>query len=481
MIDRVRAYIRDHHLVAAGDRVAVAVSGGADSVALLRVLLELREPLGIALTVAHFHHGIRGAEADGDLEFVRELAGKFSLEFHSGSGDAPSHARLRKISLEAAARELRHLWFGQLVDQRRADKIATAHTLDDQAESVLMRLLRGAAARGLAGIFPAHQERRLVRPLLGITRGEVEAYLLTAGQTWREDSTNRDLAHTRNRVRHQLLPLLERDFNPSVRRALADIAEVSRAEAEYWNGEVASLLSRLARRGRPSRSGRSTSGESAGAVALDLAALRALPLAVQRQILHTIAGQMGVSLEFRHVEQLVQLVQTAEGGRAGGSRLALPGGLTAVRSFRELRFSPAVAVVAAENYQYCLSVPGEVAVPELGSIIHARVVTGPQTGFDYPPLLLNRARLASELTVRNWRPGDRFFPARTKAPKKLKELLEPGRMPGEISPAQRKRWPVVESAGEIVWVRGFPVPEALASSLEDAEAVIIEETELEVG
>lgn len=476
MIDRVRSYVARHRLLQPGDRVAVAVSGGADSVALLRALLELRAELGLVTSVAHFHHGIRGAEADADQEFVREMAARFDLECHLGSGDAPAHAASTKSSLETAARELRLRWFAQLLSQDRVDKIATAHTLDDQAETVLMRLLRGAGTRGLAGIFPEQREKRLVRPLLAVARGEIEAYLRSIGQSWREDSSNRDLSHTRNRIRHELLPFLERDFNPAARHTLADVAEVARAESEYWRQQVDALLPRLVRAGQPSRSGRSVSGPAAHTLALDLAAFQTLPLAVRRQVLHTIAERMGVTLEFTHIERLSEL---ADSQARSGKRLVLPGGLMAVRSFRELRFSPDEDRASPPDYQYPLSVPGEVAVQELGSVICARVITGPQLASRaVSGALLDRTRLARELTVRNWRAGDRFFPARTKAPKKLKELLQPGRIGAGFSPSQRRLWPVVESAGQIVWVRGLPVPEAMAGGAHSREAVLIEETDL---
>lgn len=472
MIDRVRTYISRHQLLQPGDRVAVGVSGGADSVALLRILLELRSELGLVLSVAHFHHGIRGAEADADQQFVHELAGRFELEFNLGKGDAPAYAHIRKSGLESAARELRLRWFAELVTQERLAKIATAHSLDDQAETVLMRLLRGAGTRGLAGIFPEHKDKRLVRPLLSITRREIEEYLKAIGQPWREDSSNRDLSHRRNRVRHQLLPLLERDFNPAVRRTLAGVAEVSREESEYWNREVASVLPRVLRAGEPSRSGRNFSGAAAHTLALDLAAFRGLPLALRRQVLHAIGEQMGISLEFSHVERLTELIET----EAGGKRLVLPGGLRVVRSFRELRFTPEEGNDAHE-YEYSLLVPGEVAVPELGLIIRARLVKGEAScGLK---ALLDRSLLAGKLVVRNWRAGDRFFPAYTKAPKKLKELLQADRGIGKFSPEDRKNWPVVESAGQIVWVRGFPVPEALAWCAPGREGVLIEETDLQ--
>ncbi|HKD45209.1 MAG TPA: tRNA lysidine(34) synthetase TilS [Candidatus Angelobacter sp.] len=480
MIDRVRTYILQQRLLQPGDRVAVAVSGGADSVSLLRVLLELRQELGIVLSAAHFHHGIRGAEADADQLFVSELAGRFELELHVGAGDVPAHARRAKSSVETAARELRHRWFAGVLAQGKADKIATAHTLDDQAETVLMRLLRGAGARGLAGIFPAQKEKRLVRPLLKVSRRDVEAYLSTIGQAWREDASNRDPSHTRNRIRHELLPLLERDYNPAIRHTLAELAEIARADAEYWDAQTATLLPRLLREGIPSRSGRTSSGAASRTLALDLSAFQGLPLAFKRQLLHRLGAQLGTTLEFNHIEQLIELVH----GKPRRRRVPLPGDTEAELSFRELRFGPIAGRAAVADYQYVLPVPGQVEVPELGSVIRARLVPAretPAAGYD-AGAVLDRALLAPELTVRNWRAGDRFFPARTRSPKKVKELLEAGRLGQRLTVARRKAWPVVESTGQIVWMRGFPTPEMFTPR--DAQAgdvVLIEEIDLKTG
>jgi tRNA(Ile)-lysidine synthase len=470
IIETVLKHIREQRLLQAGDRVAVAVSGGADSVALLRVLLELRQELGIVLFVAHFHHQIRGAEADADRQFVSGLAQQFQLELHSGSQDVPAYARVQRLSLETAARELRHRWFAELVEKGHAGKVATAHTLDDQAETVLMRILRGTGVRGLAGISPEHKEKHLVRPLLGTTRHAVEAYLNALGQPWRNDSSNLDLGHTRNRVRHTLLPLLEKDFNPAIRQTLADLAEVARAEDEYWRREIASLLPRLVRHGRPTRSGRSATGSASQTLALDLEALRGLPEAIQRMVLQQTAEQLGVVLEFKHIQQLMQLARQAKPTR----QVSFPGGLLADCGLRELRFSLEPEEAPA-NYGYLLPVPGEVRVPELGKTVRALVITAGKpivSGYNATSLL-DRTRLAAKLTIRNWRAGDRFFPAHSQSPKKVKELLQPSRLGAQFSPMERKLWPVIESAGEIVWMRGFPVPQAFA--VRSGEAVLIEE------
>ena len=473
MMEKVLKYIREQRLLRPGDRVAVACSGGADSVALLRILLDLREELGIVLSVAHFHHQIRGPEADADEQFVADLAARLQLEFHSGSGDVPAHAAVKKISLETAARELRHQWFAELVQQGKADKIATAHTLDDQAETVLMRIIRGTGARGLAGIAPEQKAKHLVRPLLETTRQEIEAHLNAIGQPWREDSSNLDTGHTRNRIRHTLLPLLERDFNPGIRQTLADLAELARGEEEYWSNELASLLPRLVRQGKPSRSGRSVSGESQGVLALDLSAVQGLPLAMLRLVLHGIGQRLGVTLEFKHIQQLTVLIKQDRTGK----NMALPGGLTANRTLREIQFSRNIEK-PPESYCYSLPIPGEVAVPELGYTIRARLISaGKQKVSDYNGAsLLDPTLLGPELTVRNWRAGDRFFPAHSQSPKKVKELLQPGRLGQQFSPVQRRKWPVIESAGQIVWMRGFPVSKDFASR--SGDAVLIEEVKM---
>jgi len=457
--------------------VAVAVSGGADSVALLRVLIELREELGIVLSLAHFHHGIRGAEADKDQQFVEDLACRFELEVNCSFGDSPAHAGKHKTSLETAARELRHRWFAQLIAEGKIDKIATAHTLDDQAETVLMRVIRGAGARGLAGIAPFHAEKSLVRPLLEISRKEIEAYLKTLNQPWREDLSNQDPAHTRNRVRQELLPLLERAFNPSIRWTLAELAEVARGEDEFWEKERARLMDKLVRRGKPSRDGRSNAGEAGRVWSIDLAGFRGLPLALQRQLLQAVAHEMGQGLQFKHIEELTVLAHEGKKGRPIG----LPGGLTASCSFRELQLNYPDPDGMQEEYEYALSLPGEIQVSAIGSTVRARVISaGKQMVSGYnPALLLERARLQPELKLRNWKAGDRFFPAHTQSPKKVKELLQAGRLGRQLSRAEKKLWPVVESAGEIVWVRGFPVPEAFAHH--EGEAVLIEEIPLEPG
>ncbi|HEY2392625.1 MAG TPA: tRNA lysidine(34) synthetase TilS, partial [Candidatus Angelobacter sp.] len=247
-------------------------------------------------------------------------------------------------------------------------------------------------------------------------------------------------------------------------------AELARGEEDYWSAELAQLLPRLIMQGKPSRSGRSTSGDAEGVLALDIAALRALPLALQRQVLHATAERLGVCLEFKHIQQLTALME----GNKQSKGVGLPDGLVVNRTVRELQFSRN-ASKSSENYSYLLPIPGEITVLELGSTIRATLISdGKQKVSGYNTAsLLNPNLLGPELKVRNWRAGDRFFPAHSQSPKKVKELLQPGRLGEAFSLAQRKTWPVIEYAGQIVWMRGFPVSRDFASS--SGDAILIEE------
>jgi tRNA(Ile)-lysidine synthase len=454
LLHAVLEYVRKHELLKAGDLVGVAVSGGADSVALLRLMLELRKEIGIVLSVVHFNHKLRGSESDQDERFVAELAQRHKLQLHSQGGDVALHAAEKHLSLETAAREMRYGYFRQLLLESRLNRIATGHTLDDQAETVLLKIVRGAGGRGLAGIYPQlsvtrsqlsarssqptkeTRAARIVRPLLGIRRRELEAYLLTLGQNWREDKSNRDLRHMRNRVRHGILPRLERYLNPAVREAFAETAEIARSEEEYWEKDVARALPQV------------WDAKDAGGV-LSLSAFADFPLALQRRVVRAASESLGMRLDFHHVEEVLAL-GSAHVGPAKST--VLPDGWVVSRNKGELCFEMQSDTPRKVDYEYRLPVPGSVEVQETESRFEVVLVSGKAAEGYNPEDLLDRALLASDLRVRNWRPGDRFWPAHTKGAKKIKELLQERRVAGP----ERQLWPVVVSGSDVVWVRGFP-------------------------
>jgi tRNA(Ile)-lysidine synthase len=548
LAERVLIHMRREELLRAGDWVGVAVSGGIDSVALLRLLIELRRELGLVVSVVHFNHKLRGAESDADLEFVAGLAREHELEFYWESDDVAQLAAEKHCGLEGAARELRYGFFRRLLGNKGSkmaepavpqglkpeslmeligaaeaaplqgsplaissraplNKVATAHNLDDQAETVLMRVIRGTGTRGLGGIYPrfvvededgeGHGE--IIRPLLQIRRRELERYLQDLKQPWREDSTNADSKFTRNRMRNLVLPLLEREFNPAVAENLSELAEIARDEEAYWENEISGWLGTVVQwsqpewaRGLPGfgssealvqiQSAQPNSPElwerlgEAGWAVMNASVSRPWlvtePRAVQRRVLKAIGRQAGIPLEFKHVEEILRFA--AEDGPSG-KELALPLGWKLVREPEsmifltpDLRRQPRVP-----DYEYLLAAPGKVLVAELGVVIEALRVGPEREIAEYNPHQLVHSGLCGPLTVRNWRPGDRFWPAHTKSPKKVKELLQEK----HVAQPERRLWPVIVSGDEIVWMRGFPVPTNWRAKSEQ-EAILIREMPL---
>ena len=328
-----------------GERVCCAVSGGADSVAMLLAMQEAnarKESLGVVLSAAHVHHGLRGADADADEAFVVELCGRLGVPLRVLRVDTAARQAATGEGMEEAARTLRY----EALQGLEVDAIATAHTLDDQAETVVMKMLRGAWTEGLSGIAPVVEGAgpRLVRPMLGVRRAEVEEFLRARGQVWREDATNRDVAMTRNRVRHELMPVL-RGFNPGVDGLLAGMADVARDEEAYWQAETERVLRTMLLPGRPVRGGgraATMAGESAGS-AMELARLKALPAALRRRVVRAAVRELGVRLTGEETAKILALAGFGgHGGVTGkiGGRLELRDGLRVERSARELWVFP---------------------------------------------------------------------------------------------------------------------------------------------
>jgi tRNA(Ile)-lysidine synthase len=461
LVQSVAAYIRKYDLLWPGDRVGIAVSGGADSVALMRLMIELRDELGVVLSVVHLNHKLRGADSDADEQFVRELAEAHGLVIAIESRDVKAFAAEKKLSLEAAAREVRYEFFRSAL-QSKVNRIATAHTLDDQAETVLMKLARGAGTRGLAGIYPklaiSHQpsaiskkivshepsvlskseprpvpdpaakEQTIIRPILRLRRSQLREYLADLRQSWREDASNQDLRHTRNRVRHEIVPRLEREVNPSVCEVLAETAEIARAEEEYWTNEVSNLLPQVWNADEP------------GGI-LQLSRCKSLSLALRRRLVRAAAETLGVTLEFRHVEEILNQ-------QSDGSNSVLPGQWMITRHGGELRFRKVGQPFA--DYQYELSVPGKITVTEAGIALEIVLVNGKR---EIQQHLVDSRFAQQKWVVRNWHAGERFWPAHTKEPKKIKELLQDRHITGD----EKQRWPVIACGDGILWLRGFGV------------------------
>jgi tRNA(Ile)-lysidine synthase len=454
----VAGTVTRHALAGTDDRVAVAVSGGPDSVALVFLLREIAADAGFTLAgLIHVNHGLRGADADADEAFVRALADRLGLACEVARADVASLARATRRSIEDTARDARYAFFAEAADRLRATRVATGHTLDDQAETVLLRLLRGTGNRGLSGI----RVRRgaLIRPLLDCRRAELRRYLLARDEAFREDASNLDRSIPRNRIRRDLLPVVE-DLAPGGVRALARAAE--------WAADDEAFLE-----GTAIERGRSHVLSDGAGVQLKVEGLAGLPPALARRIVRLAveAAAPGVTVAGRHLDA----VRTLAGADKKDGRLDLPGvSIERRREVLELRpRHPRQRSPAA--FEYALPVPGEVPVPVAG----ATIVTSRRA--DEPAALMaarsgdvamvQAASLALPLAVRNRRPGDRFRPLGAPGRRKVQDVLVDKKVPRN----ERDCVPIVIDAnGRIVWIAGVAIAHDCRVTAPDAGVVILE-------
>lgn len=468
---RVLKTIERHQMACAGSRLGVAVSGGADSVALLLLLRELGASLGVVLSVAHLNHQLRGAESGADEQFVRELAAQQGVEIRLHRADVAAEARRQGWNLEDAGRRLRRQFFERLVEEKVVDRVAVAHTADDQAETVLAHLLRGTGISGLAGIHPV--AGCVVRPLLEVRRAELRTFLTEGGQTWREDATNQDTKRLRARIRHELIPQLEREYQPALVERLAHLAEIAKDEEEFWEALVDEEMRRAAVREDEWFS--IAVSDVAGNAGLKVGAT-----AVARRLVRRVAKEIGGEACRAGAEHVARVVELARHGQ-GGQRAELPGGVVVERSLDgRLRFwKPGQETKAGtSSYHYDVEWPlgksATVEVPEVGRRFRLKLIDWPATASDtsVAQVLLDANLLAPPLVLRSWQVGDAYRPAGRRRVYKLKELLYRAR----IDARQRAGWPVLASAGRVVWARGFPpAAECAATGRTRAGLAIAEE------
>ena len=333
-----------------GDRICCAISGGADSTALLLLLhaanTQPRNSLGIGLSAIHINHSLRGEESAADQSFVEALCTRLAITLTVRILDTAAHAAAHHETIEEAARNLRYGHFRTLIASGQANAVLTAHTLDDQAETVLMKLLRGAWTEGLAAISPILEvpNGRILRPLLATPRAVLRTYLEAQNQPWREDSSNSDESFTRNRIRHSVLPILRQE-NPSIDRTLANLAEIAREEESRWTSEVSKLLPHLILPGKPVRGGGRSNSTAPGeaSLAIELDRLKPLDPALRRRILRAAARQLDCRLSFDETNRLLTFTGLGHPDPTiptkPGSKLQLSAGLVAERSPRELRLT----------------------------------------------------------------------------------------------------------------------------------------------
>ena len=445
--EQVKRTIQKHNLLTPGDRVLVAVSGGPDSVALLHVLYKLRDEFSLHLEVAHLDHGIRGEEAEEDARFVAALAERLALPFHLKRINLP---RLKsdagKGNLEELARKERYRFFTALLRERQLTKVATAHTLDDQAETALMWFLRGSGMKGLGGMEPLHRMRpdgkgasddiTVIRPLLDVSKAEILKFLNANKLAYRVDRTNRDTRLLRNWVRLELIPKVKERSGPRFSARLAHQAELLRDDNFVLEGFARRALDRM----------RCADG-------LDRELFLEQPAALQRRILRLWIEEARshlLGVEFVHIAAMLELIV----GGPPQARLAVPGGLELVKEYQRLYLEKrGRRLKRASCYSYELHIAKPLNIREAGVTVYSDLISPPLAHWPdgLSEAVFDRALLPQALTMRNFRRGDRFQPLGMAGHKKVKDLFIEKKIPLSV----RATLPLLSAGGEIFWIPGY--------------------------
>jgi len=437
-IKQVRNTITKYNMIRRGDLIVVAVSGGPDSVCLLNVLHELKDKLGIELVVAHFNHGLRPGEDEAETRFVESLALSYNLPFEEKRVNLSIKAG--NSSFEEMARHARYVFLEEVKERLAAQKIAVGHNLNDQAETVLMRLLRGSGPSGLAGIPPC-RDKGIIRPLIEISRDKIESYLDGRGLTYVTDSSNLETRYLRNKIRLDLLPRLEK-YQPRIVELLGQTAEIMRNDEAWFEIKAADWVKTKAKIKIDSE------------IHFPLSSFIKLPYALKNRVVRyaikmTGGNLRGVSL--RHIEAINQVAI----GKKPQAQINLPNGLTVKRVYNKMVF------ITAENkepegFNYSLDGPGTFYLKALGCTISLKEVEdralpekfkSPWTAF------LNADQIQYPLNVRNFRPGDRFVPLGMIGHKKLKDFF----IDLKISSKARNHIPILIYEKTIIWVCGLRI------------------------
>jgi tRNA(Ile)-lysidine synthase len=433
---KIRQTVARHGLLRGGERLLLGVSGGPDSMALLHALADLSREWRLSLAVAYLDHGVR-PEAAGEWSFVEQAARALDLPFLGERADVRALAGEKRLPLQEAAREARYAFLSKAARGLAADKIALGHTADDQAESVLMRLLRGSGTLGLSGI-PAKRGDFYIRPLIDVHREEVEVFLREKGIAFREDASNRSPRFLRNRIRRELIPILE-VYNPKIRRILAETAERFRLEEDFWRDLTNERFPSLVK------------NRKGGSLALEIPLLAALPpplrLRVFRAAVETVLGDLR-GFGYPHFRAVENLWAKA----APNKQIRLPRGLDVSKSYAELVFSRGKAELSA--FEYVVSAPGTLEITEIGR--EMRFALRENSGRESPgkepgKALLEGDHICFPLTVRSFRPGDRFQPLGMEGQKKIKDFF----IDRKIPPDRRRRIPLLLFQDRVLWVAGL--------------------------
>ncbi len=458
----VRETIARYTMLAPGDAVLVAVSGGPDSVALVHLLHALAGEYSLKLAVAHLNHSLRGSESDRDAEFVAALARGFDLPLFLEKKDVRALQEHWRLSSEEAARRARYEFYDAVASASRYNKIALGHHADDNAELVLMNLLRGSGPLGLSGISPV-RDNKFIRPLIGLKRSEILDYMAKEKIAFVTDSSNADTVYRRNKIRHRLIPELQKSYNPAIVDSLNRLGEIMQAEDQWIANAIEPVFADC------------VSDRGSSWISLALARINAVDLAVGRRIVRKAIVSVKKDLRrisFLHIDTVVELAQKAQ----AGASLDLPEGLRVFKDSETLTIikvgpETSVDVIA---YQYTLAGEGTIYIEEADAAIKLAEI-GVDEVPDFGKAGSSRAFfdldcLQFPLVVRNFRPGDRFSPLGMDGTQKLKKFFCDHKTPTR----QRQRCPLLLSAGKIIWVAGHRIDNSVRLSSQTRRVLMAE-------
>jgi len=440
-IEKVKKTINKYRMLESGDRVIIGVSGGPDSMALLYVLDQIKKKYNVVLKVAHLNHGFRGEEARKEAQFVEEMAKKLWIPFELRSFDVPSYKKTSSLSYQEAARVVRYQFLEEVREQFKASKIALGHNADDQAETLMMWLLRGSGLRGLSGIPPV-REGVIIRPLIETTREEIEAFIKERRIPFVIDSSNQQDQYLRNRVRHELFPLLREYYNPQLVKRLVQTASILRTEDECLETIAQDLLKDI------------IVSKERESVVIDSKGLLALPLAIQLRCLRGVLEQVKGDLRrisSTHLYDIIKIVSQDEPHKV----LKLPEGIRVEKSYHHLMVKHQQSAPPPFHY-YFNSIPDKVSIEEIGKEMKFEILEGRdhlihqecphRAYFDWRKVIM-------PLTIRNARPGDRFQPLGMKGKKKIKDFFIDEKVPLK----ERKLIPILLFGDVVGWVGGMRI------------------------
>ena len=438
----VRAYVRQHALIAAGNTVVVAVSGGADSLCLLHVLQALAPDLGCSLHVAHLDHALRPM-SEADAAFVAERAAELGLPHTLECRDVRALARAQRVSLETAARGARYDFLHRVAAARGAAGIATGHTRDDQAETLLLHLARGSGLRGLAGMAPRRDA--IIRPLLEVSHAQSVAYCAALSLAPREDESNLSPTHRRNRIRHEILPRLE---------AIQPAASANMARAAHLLAADLALIERLARHALV----HAVTRRDGSHVTLSATRLLEAEPELRPHLLRLLLADLLGHAEGFGERDYVRILEAIASGEPSAS-LALPKGLVLARRGDDVMIGRPTTPPRPVLGAHVLPVPGTVQTAV--GLLHAELATAPHDWAGVPPSVayLNPAATGPTLAVRAWRPGDRVWPLGLGGTRKVQDVFVDRKVPRAL----RGRIPIVEGPRGVAWIAGLCVSEAYRS------------------